>query len=110
MSSGFTPKINLFERMEPSKLNTGTQMTPMRLPGIEQAETRDFKSVVSGLVEHLNQAVAAPDRVLGDAMMDKAEIHDVMAAISKADQQINIATTVTTKVIQTYDKIMQIQV
>lgn len=110
MSESFSPKINLFERIEPSKLNTGTQMQPMRLSSIEQPQTADFKSVVSGLVENLNQEVSAPDRVINDAMMDKADIHDVMAAISKSEIQVNIATTVTGKIIQTYEKIMQIQI
>lgn len=110
MSQGFSPKINLFERMEPSKLNTGTPLEPMRLKSIEQPETGDFKSVVSGLVEHLNAEVNAPDQVINDAMMDKADIHDVMTAISKSEIQINIATAVTGKIIQTYEKVMQIQI
>lgn len=107
MSQGFSPKINLFERMEPSKIDS---MASVRLKGVEEPETRDFKSVFSGLVENLNREVNAPDAVLHDAMVDKADVHDVMAAISKAEIQMNIATTVTTKVIQTYDKIMQIQI
>lgn len=109
MSQGFSPKINLFERMEPSKLHSeGFQ--PMRMKSIEQPETTDFKGVLSGLVENLNREVSAPDQILGDAMVDKADIHDVMAAVSKAEIQMNIATTVTTKVIQTYEKVMQIQI
>lgn len=110
MSQGFSPKINLFERMEASKLNSDSGISPMRLNSIEQPETADFKSVFSGLVENLNKDVSAPDKVLNDAMVDKADVHDVMAAISKAEIQMNIATTVTTKVIQTYEKIMQIQI
>ena len=109
MSQGFTPKINLFERMEPSKLNSDS-LAPMRMKSIEQPETTNFKGVISGLVEKLNTEVNAPDRVLADAMIDKADVHDVMAAIAKAEIQMNMATTVTTKVIQTYEKVMQIQI
>jgi len=109
MSQGFSPKINLFERIEPSKLNSDS-LAPMRMKSIEQPETTDFKGVFSGLVEKLNKEVSAPDQILADAMVDKADVHDVMAAISKAEIQMNIATTVTTKVLQTYEKVMQIQI
>ncbi|GBF22793.1 flagellar hook-basal body complex protein FliE [Candidatus Gastranaerophilus sp. (ex Termes propinquus)] len=108
--SQFSPKINLFERMEPTKLNTGTPMEPMRMKSIEQPETADFKSVVSGLVENLNTTISAPDKVMADAMMDKADIHDVMAALSKAEISVNMVTGVTTKIIQSYEKVMQIQI
>ena len=43
MSEGFSPKINLGERIEPSKITT--TLTPMRFKNIEQPETTDFKSV-----------------------------------------------------------------
>ncbi len=109
MSQGFSPKIHLFERLEPSKLNSDS-ITPMRMKGVEQPEGADFKSVFSGLVENLNKEVSAPDQLLGDAMVGKADVHDVMAAIAKAEIHMNMATTVTTKVIQTYEKVMQIQV
>jgi len=110
MTGGFSPKINLFERMEPSKLNTGTPLQPMRLDSVEKPETRDFKGVVSGLVENLNREISAPDQVINDAMLDKADIHDVMTAIAKSEIQVNVATSVTGKIIQTYEKIMQIQI
>ena len=38
------------------------------------------------------------------------DIHDVMTAMSKAELAVNITTTVTGKVIQAYDKIMQLQI
>ena len=105
--SNFTPKINLFERIEPSKISTNV---PMRMKSIEQPETSDFKTVLSGLVENLNQTANAPDQVLNDAMTGSADIHDVMSAIQKSDIQINVATTVVGKVIQAYEKISQIQI
>jgi flagellar hook-basal body complex protein FliE len=38
------------------------------------------------------------------------DIHDVMIASAKAEININVMTSVVGKVIQAYDKIMQIQV
>ncbi len=106
--SNLTPKINLFERIEPSKISTNSPS--MRMKSIEQPETADFKTVLSGLVENLNETVNAPDQVLNDAMMGQADIHDVMSAIQKADIQVNIATTIVGKVIQAYEKVSQIQI
>jgi len=54
----------------------------------------------------------APDVLLKDAMSgsQNVDIHDVMTAMSKAELSINVATQVTGKVIQAYDRIMQLQV
>ena len=54
----------------------------------------------------------APDNLLKDVMMgsENVDIHDVMVAMSKAEISVNVATTAVGKVIQAYDKIMQIQI
>lgn len=105
------PNINLFERIQPTKLSTGTSMTSMRLGRIEKPETGNFSAVFSGLVENLNQELNAPDQLLKDAMQENSnvDIHDVMTAMSKAEIGISVATTITGKIIQAYDRITQIQ-
>ena len=109
----FAPNVNLFERMQPTKLNTGKSydMSPMRLNRVEKLETNDFKSVFSGLIENFNQELNAPDQLLKDAMQENSnvDIHDVMTAMSKAEIGVTVATNITTKIITAYDKIMQIQ-
>ena len=79
---------------------------------VEEPSTADFKSVMSGLVEGMNESMNAPDNLMKDVMMgsENVDIHDVMTAMSKAELSINIATSITGKVIQAYDKIMQIQI
>ena len=74
--------------------------------------TANFSSVMSGLVENLNTQMSAPDNLLKEAMMgsQNVDVHDVMTAMSKAELAISVATTVTGKVIQAYDKIMQMQI
>ena len=108
MVDGITPRINLGERIEPSKISTFNG--PTRMKSIEQPETADFKSIMGGLVEQLNADINAPDQLVEDLMMDKADIHDVMAAIQKSELQMSMATTAVGKVIQTYEKIMQISI
>ena len=48
----FAPNINLFERMQPTKLDTGISYnnSPMRLGRVEKLETNDFKSVFKSTV------------------------------------------------------------
>ncbi len=108
MVDGITPRINLGERIEPSKISTFNGS--VRMKSIEQPETADFKDVMGGLVEQLNTDLNAPEELVQDLMMDKADIHDVMAAMQKSEIQLNIATTALGKVIQTYEKIMQISI
>ena len=108
MVDGISPKINLNERIEPSKISTFNG--PTRMKSIEQPESPNFKEVMGGLVEQLNTDLNAPDQLVQDLMMDKADIHDVMAAMQKSEIQLNIATTALGKVIQSYEKIMQISI
>ena len=110
MENGIAPKINLFERIESSKLDSSNSIKSARLDDIEKPETTDFNGVLTGLVEQLNQTVNAPEQLTQDAMLGKADVHDVMAAIAKSEINVNIATTVVGKVVQTYEKIMQIQI
>lgn len=109
MTNGITPNIDLQGRISASKIFDG-EFQPTRLKSIEEAETGDFKTVFSGLIENLNNEANAPDEVLNQAMLGQADIHDVMTAIQKADIQVNLATTVVGKIIQAYEKVSQISI
>ncbi len=106
------PKINLYGGIETSKLDTQFNMPSARLDSIEQPGASDFKTVFSGLVENMNAEMEKPDALMVSLMNgDKnVDIHDVMTAMAKAELGISIATQITTKVIQSYEKITQIQV
>lgn len=109
----FYPNYNLQDRIQHTKLDTGLYGMPSaRLDRIEKPATGDFKAVFSGLVENFNTELNAPDNLLKDVMSGNSnvDIHDVMTAMAKSEITVNIATTAVGKVIQAYDKIMQIQV
>jgi len=106
-------QYDLAGRIQHTKLDTGIGSMPSaRLDRIENQSSPDFKSVMSGLVEDLNTQLNAPDNMLKDVMSGSknVDIHDVMTAMAKSEISINVATQITGKVIQAYDKIMQIQV
>ena len=113
MFNGFYPRYDLEARIQHTKLDSwGYDIPSARMSRVEGPDTADFSSVMSGLVENLNTQMEAPDNLLKDVMMgnENVDIHDVMTAMSKAELAISIATTATGKVIQAYDKIMQLQI
>lgn len=111
--SNFYPNINLQDRISGSKLAPGIGSLPsMRMDSIDTKKNGDFKTVFAGMVDNLNKELNAPDNMLKDVMSGNknVDVHDVMIAMSKSEISINVATTAVGKVIQAYDKIMQIQV
>jgi len=78
----------------------------------ETQQSGSFKDVMAGVAQGLNNDLAAPDKLLKSAMAGDSDvdIHDVMTAMAKAEISVSVATQITSKVIQAYDKIMQISV
>lgn len=111
MANGFFQKVNIAGRI------TNGPMEPLAIPSmrgdtIDEIEKPSFQGVMKGLVTNFNQELNAPDELLKKSMAGDpdVDIHDVMTAMAKAELNVNVATQITTKVIQAYDKIMQISV
>ncbi len=108
----FSPKVDFEGHIQSSGIKPEINHIPsMKLDGVEEIQP-NFKDVISGLAGNLNQELNAPEKLLKSAMSGNSDvdIHDVMTAMAKADISISIATQITSKVIQSYDKIMQITV
>ncbi len=114
MSSSYFPNYDLGSRISGTKLDTGVNfnMPAARLDNIEKSGNASFKDVLSGLVDNLNEQVNAPDNLLKDAMQGNknVDIHDVMIAMSKSEISVNVATQIVGKVINAYDRVMQISI
>ena len=110
--TSYFPNYDLAGRIQHTKFSSGFNMPSIRLDRVEKPETQDFKQVFSGLVENFNQDLNAPDNLLKDVMQGNknVDIHDVMVAMSKTEISVNIATQAVGKVINAYDRIMQINV
>ncbi|MBP7211911.1 flagellar hook-basal body complex protein FliE [bacterium] len=113
MYSDFYPSTeHLIGGIQQNKLDTRLDDMPSaRIDNMNQPEGPTFKTLLSNMAGNLNDQMNAPDQMLKDVMMgsNKVDIHDVMTAMAKAELNVNIATQVKGKVIQAYDKIMQIQ-
>ena len=110
MKNQYIPKVQLQQDIAETKLNTF--QNPMRLNSIGTSpEVPQFKEVLTGMIRELDTSVKAPDQIMQDAMTGNgADIHDVMIAMAKAELSVNVATQVTTKVVQAYEKVIAIQV
>lgn len=109
----YIPKYDLASRIQHTKYDPEWGIRPSaRLDRVETPETTDFKQVLSGLMEDLNEQANAPDSMMKDVMSGNknVDIHDVMTAMAKAEISINVATQVTGKIINAYDRVMQISV
>ena len=62
------------------------------------------------MIVQMNEVTNKPEKLTIDAMQGKADVHDVMAAIAQSEITVQAATTITGKILQTYEKIMQIQI
>ena len=101
----FTPRINL-----DIVGKTSNFMSEMQIDGTSGIKKGEFKDFLGGLVQGLNKEIEAPDAVMKEVISGSADVHDVMAAIAKSDIQVSMATTATSKILQAYEKVMNIQI
>ena len=103
------PKLSSLTGLEsPFKLQGMNAM-----PSMPAAEVQGptFKDALSGLVQSVNDTMTAPDAMMQNAMTTGGvDVHDVMIANSKAELVVNVTAQVATKVMQAYDRILQIQI
>ncbi len=111
MNNGYIPKLSLPTRNPVSISN------PMFNPGTQGANPfgsvnkTSFKDVMLDTVGKVNDTLAKPDTMMMETITNGThDVHDVMLAGAKAELTITIAAQLTTKVVQAYDRILQIQV
>ena len=105
------PRLNLISSIENSKLNSN--LPPMRMENINADDKiSSFSQTMIDMAKNLNETANAPDKAMQDMLTgtNGTDIHDVITAINKAEISVSVATQITTKVIQAYEKIMNIQV
>ena len=98
--------VNFFEmkKIEPMNLNGSIPINT------EEVNTKSFKDTIGDMILQLNETTNKPQELAKEAIKGNADIHDVMAAIAQSELTVQAATTVTGKILQTYEKIMQIQI
>ena len=97
-------KMQDIEELKPIKLNGNISLNS------DDINTKSFKEVVGDMMASINEVTNKPEQMAHAAMQGKADIHDVMASIAQSELTVQAATTITGKILQTYEKIMQIQI
>jgi len=70
-----------------------------------------FKSIMTDTLTSLNNQTMEPDKLMHQAIVTgNVDVHDIMIANAKAELAVTIAAQMTTKVVQAYDRILQIQI
>ena len=91
------------------------KIEPMNLSGnisinSDDVKIKSFKDTIGDLMTEINEVANKPQIIASEAMQGRADIHDVMSAIAQSELTVQAATTITGKILQTYEKIMQIQI
>jgi len=99
-------RVNFFQtnRIQPMQLNGGISIDA------QENNVKSFKDTFASMVNELNEVTNKPQELTNDMLQGKADIHDVMSAIAQSELTVQAATTITGKILQTYEKIMQIQI
>lgn len=104
-------KVSLNGQIQKDKIINSFGSMP-RLDETESVKTTSFKDTMNSISDALNKDMNAPDELMRKVMNgeDGVDIHDVMTAMAKAELSVSVATQISSKVIQSYEKIMQISV
>lgn len=111
MTNSFSPKIAFTGHIQNSPFSGGLPAM-QNLEALDKTQSGSFKDMMSNIAGGLNNEITAPDKMMTRVMAGDTDvdIHDVTTAMAKAEMSISVATQITSKVIQAYDKIMQISV
>jgi flagellar hook-basal body complex protein FliE len=109
MNNAFIPKLSLTKLDNPFQTQFNGYV--QKLQPLDESQGVDFKNVLSNTLNSVNEVASKPDALMHDAMTTgSVDVHDVMIANAKAELTINMTAQVATKVIQAYDRILQIQI
>lgn len=82
----------------------------MSLPKVGAAETETgFGEVLKGAVNSINHLEADADQKIVDMLQGKADIHESMIALQKADLSMRLFMKVRNKVVEAYREVMHMQ-
>lgn len=106
MNIGYIPKLSMTEGV---KNPFQAAMPKLQLQG--EVQKPNFQDALMNTLDSVNQAAQAPDAMMHEAMTTgSVDVHDVMVANAKAELLLSVTTQVATKVVQAYDRILQIQI
>lgn len=111
MNTGYINKLSLTGATPSTSFGADLTGHVRRIQHPDAPEGVNFKSTLGSLANNVNQTVTAPDALMHNAMTTgSVDVHDVMIANAKAELVVNVTAQVATKVVQAYDRLLQIQI
>lgn len=110
MNIGYIPKLSMIKPIFPTQPTAPTAALS-KLQMEADVSKPNFQQVLGNTIQQVNEVTQAPDALMHQAMTTGGvDVHDVMVANAKAELLINVTTQTATKVVQAYDRILQIQI
>ena len=86
----------------------GLQQVPIRdSENVKQKGPAEFGKLIKGAINKVNGLEREADRSIVDLLQGKADIHETMIALQKADISMRLLLTIRNKVIEAYREIMR---
>ncbi|MEW5820594.1 MAG: flagellar hook-basal body complex protein FliE [Cyanobacteriota bacterium] len=111
MDTSFIPKIDNANLISNPKIDMFTSQ-PVRLSAIKpNTDDKSFSEVMFNILKEFDDESKKPDKLVAESLVNpNIDIHDVAIAINQAELTLTIATQISTKLIQGYEKIISMQV
>lgn len=71
----------------------------------KQASTLEFGKVIKGAIERVDRMDKAADKSIMDLLQGKADIHETMIALQKADISMRLLLAIRNKAVEAYKEI-----
>ena len=75
----------------------------------KQKDSVDFAKALKGAINKVNRLDREADRSIVDLLQGKADIHETMVALQKADISMRLVLAIRNKVLEAYREIMRMQ-
>jgi len=86
----------------------GLQQAPIgNSEKVEQRGSTDFGKVIKGAINEVSRLEREANSSVVDLLQGKADIHETMIALQKADISVRLLLTIRNKVIEAYREIMR---
>ncbi|UCH00867.1 MAG: flagellar hook-basal body complex protein FliE [Deltaproteobacteria bacterium] len=86
----------------------GLQQAPIgNSEKVKQKAPVEFGKVIKGAINRVNRLEREANRSVVDLLQGKADIHETMIALQKADISMRLLLTIRNKVIEAYREIMR---
>ena len=95
--------------MEILKMEKLPQIDAAATGKVSPKNTTEFGKVMKGAIEKVDRLEKEADRSIIDLLQGKVSIHETMIALQKADMSMQLLLNIRNKVIESYQKIMQMQ-